>query len=143
MTQELLTPSSFYRVTSRALVYDATKKLLVMKNADGNYEIPGGGWEHDESYEQCIQRELHEELGVRAQTIGSICGTWVNTQTWYGVKVLRIAAKVSLLTHDFKIGSEIQAIEWVDKSRFMDIDWRHDGDDAKCMAAVIWEDYEE
>ena len=87
-------PSSFYRVTSRAIVLDGQNRLLTMINRDGNHEIPGGGWEHDETFEQSLQRELQEELGVQAKFIGQISGAWLNDHKWWGFKVLRLAAPV-------------------------------------------------
>jgi 8-oxo-dGTP pyrophosphatase MutT (NUDIX family) len=62
-------PSPFYRVSVKALIYDASHRLLVLRDRDGRWQIPGGGWEHGESLEACVQRELHEEIGVRASSI--------------------------------------------------------------------------
>jgi 8-oxo-dGTP pyrophosphatase MutT (NUDIX family) len=74
MTPEQLKnlPSTFYRVAVKCLVFDDTGRLLVAENEDGEFELPGGGWEHGESLEECIQRELQEELGVRAANIGAV-----------------------------------------------------------------------
>jgi ADP-ribose pyrophosphatase YjhB (NUDIX family) len=55
-------PSPFYRVSVKALVFDRDGRLLVVQEPDGLWEVPGGGWEHGESFEECLARELAEEI---------------------------------------------------------------------------------
>jgi hypothetical protein len=54
--------SPFYRVSVKALVFDRDGRLLVVQEPDGLWEVPGGGWEHGESFEKCLARELAEEI---------------------------------------------------------------------------------
>ncbi len=65
-------PSPFYRVGVKALIYDAQHRLLLLENEDGELELPGGGWEHDESLEACVRRELEEEIHAAVRTISPI-----------------------------------------------------------------------
>ena len=84
-------------------------KVLVARRAPGEklagiWEFPGGKLEPQESVQQCIVRELAEELGVRA-TAGEIL-----TETTYAydggaihliaVKVILHDAALSLSVHD-------------------------------------------
>jgi 8-oxo-dGTP pyrophosphatase MutT (NUDIX family) len=64
-------PSPFYRVSVKALVSDGEGRLLVLQNRDHTWELPGGGWEHGETLEQCVRREIEEELGVTVAAIDS------------------------------------------------------------------------
>ena len=57
-------PSPFYRVSLKALVFDDQRRLLVVREFADAWEAPGGGWEHGETLEECLDRELGEELGV-------------------------------------------------------------------------------
>jgi 8-oxo-dGTP pyrophosphatase MutT (NUDIX family) len=61
---DLIAPSPFYRVSLKAIVLNAVQKILVVQLADGTWELPGGGWEHGESMQHCLRRELMEELNV-------------------------------------------------------------------------------
>lgn len=53
---------------SAGLIFHGGRLLIAQRHADshlgGLWEFPGGKREANESYEQCLQRELLEELGV-------------------------------------------------------------------------------
>ena len=57
-------PSPFYRVSLKAIVLDHQERLLLGQADNGNWEVPGGGWEHPETLERGLRRELLEELGA-------------------------------------------------------------------------------
>jgi mutator protein MutT len=60
-------PSSVIEV-SAGLIFRAGRLLIAQRHADshlgGLWEFPGGKRKPDESFEECLQRELREELGV-------------------------------------------------------------------------------
>lgn len=130
-------PSTFYRVTAKALVFDDEGRLLVGRNEQGGYEIPGGGWEFGESYEACLRREVREELGVGIDTTDGVYRMWVCTDYLRGHKVLRIATRVTLTSHDFVPSDEMTTTEWVDEAKFMTIDWKFEGERDE-MAKIVW-----
>ncbi|WP_405487366.1 NUDIX hydrolase [Nocardia sp. NBC_00511] len=54
-------------------------KLLVVRRVEdgshgGMYELPGGGVEPGESFAECVERELHEETGLRVVRITDVLG---------------------------------------------------------------------
>lgn len=65
-------PDMFYRVSVKALVFDDEKRLLVFKDEAGQWEVPGGGWEHAESLETCVSRELAEEAQASVVSVGKL-----------------------------------------------------------------------
>jgi 8-oxo-dGTP diphosphatase len=63
---------------SAGLVFRGGKLLITQRNArdhlGGLWEFPGGKREPGESFEECLARELHEELGVRV-AVGELLET--------------------------------------------------------------------
>jgi 8-oxo-dGTP pyrophosphatase MutT (NUDIX family) len=67
-----LPDETFHRVSLKALIYDDKNRLLVLKNNENMWEMPGGGWGTGESFETCLTRELGEEIGGKLGEIGNI-----------------------------------------------------------------------
>ena len=67
-------PARFIEV-SAALIFRAGRLLITQRRADahlvGCWEFPGGKREAGETFEQCLAREIREELGV-AITVGDL-----------------------------------------------------------------------
>lgn len=53
-----------YRVSVKAAIYDAQGKILLLREKDGSWDLPGGGLEHSEDPRQALMRELSEETGM-------------------------------------------------------------------------------
>jgi ADP-ribose pyrophosphatase YjhB (NUDIX family) len=130
--------SPFYRVTAKAIVLDEQGRVLVMKNHKGNWELPGGGWEHDEGFSECLIREIREELGVGVETVGDILFIYRGENRRKGFKILRIVAPVTLSSNDFKPDDGIIAAKFVDKSEFMGLDLLTEEGSVQEFADIIW-----
>ena len=64
---------------SRAVVRDANHVLVVRADGHPHTFLPGGHREPGEGLEACLRRELHEELGVRAEVgryLGAVEHQW-------------------------------------------------------------------
>lgn len=61
-------PKCFHRVSTKALITKDDKILLVME-PDGRWELPGGGLEVGESFENGVKREISEELGAEVTEV--------------------------------------------------------------------------
>ncbi len=65
-------PSTIYRVVAKALITDTEGKVLVVKEKQDFWSLPGGGLEHGESAKDCLEREIKEEIGIDTVEIGEI-----------------------------------------------------------------------
>jgi 8-oxo-dGTP pyrophosphatase MutT (NUDIX family) len=130
-------PSPFYRVATRAIILDDQQRMLVAQDEGGNYELPGGGWEFDESFEECLARELLEEFGVELADVepGVVCVYRGDTR--YGM-MLRIAVRATLKNHDFK-PAELLRPRFVARDEFMTLDLTATANEGiKAYADLIW-----
>ena len=57
-------PSTFYRVSIKGLIRNKKNEILVVKEHQDKWELPGGGLDHGESIHDCLKRELFEELNI-------------------------------------------------------------------------------
>lgn len=64
MIQEGKYPNTFYRVSVKALIRNDNGEVLVIKEHQDKWELPGGGLDHGESVHEGLRRELIEELGI-------------------------------------------------------------------------------
>jgi 8-oxo-dGTP pyrophosphatase MutT (NUDIX family) len=112
-------PSTFYRVSLKALVFDDTERLLTMQNDDGSWELPGGGWEHSETLEQCMRREVSEELGVEVASIDdSAMHACVGHSDDGRYPWLKLAMVVSLASQNFSGEAEMHTTRYVSLAEF-------------------------
>lgn len=101
--------------------------------------MPGGGWEHGESLELCIQRELEEELGVGVASINPKFEFHYTGRNDRNNMTLKIAVQVELQSSDFVFGEEdIVAAEFVDKGRLLSLNMDDSETGIKQWADSIW-----
>lgn len=63
--------ATMHRLVTNAIILDGDRVLLVKANrgfAAGWWNVPGGFVEWDESPDECLRRELREELGIDVQS---------------------------------------------------------------------------
>lgn len=111
---DLKYPSPHYRVSAKALIFDDQQRLLMLQNNEGGWEIPGGGWEHGESFEEAIRREIQEEQHVDVLSVGPVelvfQGEGISK---HGYVAMRVAARVQLASHDFTLDDGMVAARFV------------------------------
>jgi ADP-ribose pyrophosphatase YjhB (NUDIX family) len=107
-------PSTIYRVVAKALITDDNGKVLVVRENDEFWSLPGGGVEHGESAEDCLQREIEEEIGIKDAQIGSItCSTSVHLDqidTW----MTWIVYKATIASSNFVVGDGVTEAKYID-----------------------------
>ena len=107
-------PSPFYRVTARAIILTPDNKLVLVEDENHEYQLPGGGWEHDESLEEGLRREVLEELSVDVKSVGDIFFTY-RVRDQRGFQALRLAMRVEPASYDFHASDGMLSVKLVDK----------------------------
>lgn len=59
----------YYRVSVKALVFDKQGRILLCRENSGDWDLLGGGIDHDEDPIDCLRREIKEEAGVEINKI--------------------------------------------------------------------------
>lgn len=132
-------PSTFYRVSVKALVFDDRRRLLVMQNRDGTWELPGGGWEHAETLEQCLRREILEELGVDVRRIEtSTIHPCVGHAAGARYPWLKLAMFVELASADFNLDDRMRATRYVTRAEFEALTMHRSDQCLQDSAELLW-----
>ncbi|MFP3952155.1 MAG: (deoxy)nucleoside triphosphate pyrophosphohydrolase [Candidatus Bathyarchaeia archaeon] len=113
--------SDLIRVT--AAIIQREGRLLLAQRKRGltqglKWELPGGKIEVDETPEDCLSRELMEELSVRAR-VGDLFASSIYTYRDAAVEIL--AYQVELMEENFRLNSH-EKIAWVPIYRLKEYD---------------------
>ncbi len=106
-----------FRVSIKAVIRNEKGELLVVKeNNREEWELPGGGMDHGETFEEAMKRELFEEISYDGNLTMNIAG--VNE-----AKILESRAQETWQMHliydvqtehtDFKPGVDAEALKFV------------------------------
>lgn len=58
-----------YRISVKAVIRDDEKRIFLIRESDGRWELPGGGLEHGEDPRVALAREIMEEIGCTAEWV--------------------------------------------------------------------------
>ncbi len=99
-----------------AVIFRDGKLLITQRHADahlgGMWEFPGGKREPDETFEQCVVRELHEELGIEAEA-GELLASITHD---YPEKSVHLKFFICRLINGEPQPTGCSACKWVNKS---------------------------
>jgi mutator protein MutT len=108
---------------SAALIFRRGKLLITRRHSDahlgGLWEFPGGKREPDETFEQCLVREIREELGVRI-SVGKLFESVTHA---YPEKTVRLKFFVCRLERGKPQPLGCQAVKWAGKSELEDYEF--------------------
>jgi mutator protein MutT len=101
---------------SAALIFRDGKILITQRHAKshlgGLWEFPGGKREPDETFEQCLVRELREELGIEVE----VGGLFEEISHAYAEKTVRLKFFTCKLISGRPQPLDCAAFKWVEKS---------------------------
>lgn len=114
-------PTTFYRVSLKAVIRDENGKILAVKENGSNWTLPGGGWDHGETEHEALARELYEEVGFQGGFTSRIFAThpmWLaHRQSW----LLWLVYDVTIDTFtkdDFIVGDDAEDVAWLNPREF-------------------------
>ena len=88
------------------------------KRHEGNWEFPGGTLEEGETYEQCLKKELQEELAITSEIGDLICLSEYNYTPDWTVRLLVYRATVISGTFSLNDHDEIRWVKPEDLIRY-------------------------
>ena len=107
-------PNTFYRVSVKALIRDEGGRVLVMKENQDTWSLPGGGLNHGEYAIDGVRRELKEELDIDDANINEVfCVKTLNLvdkKAWF----MWIVYKVKLNDINFHFGDGVTEVQFMD-----------------------------
>lgn len=71
-----------YRVSIKGIALDETGRFLLTKEDNGQWELLGGGLDHNENPKDCLMREIKEETGLEI--------TWISAAPKYFVTAPKV-----------------------------------------------------
>ncbi|MBI1258347.1 MAG: NUDIX domain-containing protein [Chloroflexi bacterium] len=102
-------------VAACALISNADGEILLINSPKRGWEIPGGQIEVGESLINGLQREIHEEAGVRAN-IGLLTGVYSNIKVPTKVIFTFLGTYIS---GDLTPSSESSEVVWVKRDQVL------------------------
>jgi mutator protein MutT len=108
---------------SAALIFHHGKLLITRRHADahlgGLWEFPGGKREPHETFEQCLARELREELGIEVE-VGEL---FEEISHAYAEKIVHLKFFVCKLISGKPQTLDCSAFKWVEKAKLADYEF--------------------
>ena len=108
---------------SAALIFHHGKLLIAQRHAQahlgGLWEFPGGKREPHETFEQCLVREIREELGVEI-SVGELFETVTHA---YPEKTVRLKFFTCKLLSGEPQPLDCAAVRWVSQSELADFEF--------------------
>lgn len=116
-------PSTFYRVSFKAIIRDEQNRILMVYEAD-SWDLPGGGVEFGETPKQTLVREFKEELAITAadfdyEIVG--CETWFHKgrECWAMNLICEVTFKQ---TPGFSVGNDSEAIRFMTQEEVAELE---------------------
>lgn len=113
MQQEM--PQCFYRISAKALILDDDKKFLLTKENNGKWELPGGGLDFYETPQNCLVREIKEEMGLYVTFVSNNPSYFLTSQKDDGCWIANIIYIVNVKDFNFTASDECIEIKFFNK----------------------------
>lgn len=116
-----LYPNTFYRISIKALIQDENNKILLVKEDNWKWELPGWWLDHGELAQDWLNREIMEEMWLKTTHIDknpSYFLTWFENNKWKS----NIVYKTKLYDLNFTATEECVEIWFFTKQEALKLD---------------------
>ncbi len=116
--------SAYYRVSVKAIAVDETGRFMLSREADGKWDMLGGGLDHGEEPIMALQREIKEETGLEITHVSDTPKYFVTGPRFgHDTFVANVIYEVKLVNLDFTPSDECQELKFftVDEARKLNV----------------------
>ena len=120
-------PKTYYRVSIKGLILNENgDKFLIIREDNGYWELPGGGLDRPETAEECLKREVKEELGIQVVGVSPYPSYVIIGENMNGKPSVNVVYEAKLANLDFKTSNECQEIKFVTPAEALEMNsWRN------------------
>lgn len=112
-------PSSYYRVSVKAVISDDQGRVLCVKEGNNMYwSLPGGGIDFGETLHHALNRELQEEVGFEGDFSEHIVGVETFFAETRDVWKMSIIAHVVPDNFNFSVGNDASGVAFRQPQEF-------------------------
>lgn len=107
-------PKGFYRLSIKGLILDESKeKFAIILEDNGQWELPGGGMDWGESPENCLKREIKEEMGLTVTDVEPFPSYHLIGKNMKGHWTINLVYEIKVKDLNFKKSEECQELRFV------------------------------
>ena len=115
-------PNGFYRVSIKALLLNESRdKFAIILEDNGWWELPGGGLDWGELPENCLKRELKEEMGLFITEVRRFPSYVLIGENMKGNWTLNLVYEVKVKDLNYKTSEECQDLRFVSSEELKSI----------------------
>jgi 8-oxo-dGTP diphosphatase len=113
-------PTTFYRVSLKALIRNDKGEVLVVKENGSQWSLPGGGIDHEETIHDALKREMYEEALIDADFTETLLDTAIlyleSKEAW----LLWLVYKIAIDDFSYGVGQDADEVAFMNPEVFKD-----------------------